>query len=133
MAHLLMYLNGKDISFAEVEQELSRRSHQQKTKGIKVDKSEIHILGFMGGKHFEKIDAAAENLLGIKVVRPSNRSLKLTYEITDSIKFKSYFGCSKVELLGIKSKDMSLLLDKGVITSCFNYCVMMENYPRIWK
>jgi DNA-directed RNA polymerase subunit F len=88
MAHLLMYLNGKGISFTEVEQELSKRSHQQKTPSIQLEKkTQTHLLGFMGGKHFEKIDAAAENLLGIKVLRPSNRSLKLTYEITDPLKY----------------------------------------------
>lgn len=35
----------------------------------------------MGGKHYEKIDKAMLDTLGIKVIRPKNRSLKLDFKV----------------------------------------------------
>lgn len=37
----------------------------------------------MGGKHFEKIDRAAINLFGLRIIRPKNRSLKVECAIED--------------------------------------------------
>ena len=39
----------------------------------------------------------------------------------------------QIKPIVIKSKDMSLLLAKKEIKWCFNYSIMMENYPKIWK
>lgn len=37
----------------------------------------------MGGKHFEKIDVAMLNSLGIKIIRSKGRSLKIDYIVED--------------------------------------------------
>jgi hypothetical protein len=35
--------------------------------------------------------------------------------------------------IGIKSKDMGVILEKKYVKWCFNYSIMMDNYPKIWK
>ena len=35
-------------------------------------------------------------------------------------------------LIGIKSKDMAQVLKDKQISYCFNYTIMMENYPKVW-
>jgi hypothetical protein len=86
----------------------------------------------MGGKHYEKIDKAMLDTLGIRVIRPNNRSLKLDYTIEDQTKFDAYFKGKNIKLIGIKSKDMAFLLSRGYLSYCFNYTIMMENSPKIW-
>jgi hypothetical protein len=44
-----------------------------------------------------------------------------------------YFKGKRVVPIGIKSKDMGAILEKGYVKWCFNYSIMMDNYPKIWK
>ena len=79
----------------------------------------------MGGKHYEKIDKSMLDTLGIRVIRPKDRILKLDYTIEDQTKFDTYFKGKIIKLIGIKSKDMTFLLSKGHLSYCFNYSIMM--------
>lgn len=85
ISHMLMYLNAKGIPFQSIMKELEVRSVQVKPKKAIASNEEIKVvyMGVMGGKHYEKIDRAMLNYLGIKVIRPTNRSLKLSYVIED--------------------------------------------------
>lgn len=85
ISHMLMYLNAKGIPFQSIMKELEVRSVQAKPKKAISSNEEKKpvFMGVMGGKHFEKIDKAMLNCLGIKVIRPTNRSLKLSYVIED--------------------------------------------------
>lgn len=85
ISHMLMYLNAKGIPFQSIMKELEVRSIQIKpTKAISSnEEKKVVFMGVMGGKHYEKIDKAMQNCLGIRVIRPKNRSLKLSYAIED--------------------------------------------------
>jgi hypothetical protein len=48
------------------------------------------------------------------------------------VKYDTYFKGRKLKLIGIKSKDMAFLLTKKHISFCFNYSIMMENYPKVY-
>lgn len=66
-------------------QELNFRANQEKMiKEIKKEQSltenkqeGVDYIGLMGGKHFGKIDNAALLLFGLRIIRPTNRSLKI--------------------------------------------------------
>ena len=85
ISHMLMYLNAKGIPFQSIMKELEVRSTQVKQKKTKLSNEEKKCvyMGVMGGKHFEKIDKAMLKCLGIRVIRPSSRSLKLSHAIED--------------------------------------------------
>lgn len=87
----------------------------------------------MGSKYHERLDKAALALLGLRVVRPKNRSLDVEMVVEDKEKYGEFFAGVKLRPIVIKSKDMSLLLAKKETRWCFNYSIMMENYPKIWK
>jgi hypothetical protein len=83
IAHMLMYLNTKGIPFQDIMRELEVRSTIIKPKldSIQNETKKIVYLGVMGGKHYEKIDKVMLFSLGIRVIRATNRSLKLTFTI----------------------------------------------------
>ena len=73
-------------------------------------------------------------MIGLKLIRAANRSSKVDYEIIDEKLFERYFTNFKnIKLVGIKSKDMSTITAKGLISSCINYSIMMENYPTVCR
>lgn len=72
-------------------------------------------------------------MIGVKLIRANNRSSKVDYEIVDEQLFSRYFTNPNVKLVGIKSKDMSTVTAKGLILSCINYSIMMENYPVVCR
>ena len=43
------------------------------------------------------------------------------------------FGEVKIQLVGIKSKDMTTIVAKSFVSCCVNYSIMMENYPTVCK
>ena len=38
-----------------------------------------------------------------------------------------------IKIVGIKSKDINTIVAKGLIKSCVNYSIMMENYPKVCR
>jgi hypothetical protein len=66
----------------------------------------------MGSKYHERLDKAAVSLLGLKIVRPKNRSLEVEMLVEDQEKYSQYFDGANIKPIVIKSKDMSLLLAK---------------------
>lgn len=85
ISHMLMYLNAKGIPFQSIMKELEVRSTQVKPKKsiLSNEEKKCVYMGVMGGKHYEKIDKAMLNCLGIRVIRPTNRSLKISHAIED--------------------------------------------------
>jgi hypothetical protein len=47
-------------------------------------KQNVKTIGVIGGKHFERIDKLTEEIIGVRIVRASNRSAKISYEITNA-------------------------------------------------
>lgn len=45
--------------------------------------------------------------------------------------FNSIFNNKKVNVIGIKSKDMSISMSKKIVQYCVNYSVMIQNYPLV--
>ncbi len=37
------------------------------------------MVGIISGKHFERIDKLTEGMIGVKIIRASNRSSKINY------------------------------------------------------
>lgn len=72
-------------------------------------------------------------MIGLKLIRATNRSSKVDYDIVDEQLFERYFTSPNVKIVGIKSKDMSTITAKGLISSCINYSIMMENYPTVCR
>ena len=80
-----MYFNAKNIPLSSFMQELNFRANQEKMiKEIKKEQplienrpEGVEYIGLMGGKYFGKIDNAALLLFGLRIIRPTNRSLKI--------------------------------------------------------
>ena len=129
---MAMYLNSKGISFQEIMRQLEARSTQ--VKQIKQPKEPAFTyLGVMCGKYYGQIDKAMLELLGIRVIRLNNRSLKIDHVIQNQQKYNKYFKGLNLKLLAIKSKDMIQMLNKQYISFCFNYSIIVENFPKTWQ
>ena len=141
LAHFLMYLNGIGVSLEDILNELNKRRwipkllNQQKNVLNQNESKEI-IIGIMNSKYIEKVDQFAQEQLGIKVIRYSDRILSVKGEIIDQKKFSKYFGYEqnrRLSLLTSKPKDMIWLLGSKRVTHIITFNTIVENYPKIYS
>ncbi|CAF4912299.1 unnamed protein product [Rotaria sp. Silwood1] len=136
--HILIYLNSIGLSLEDISNELNKRRWTLKTliqydNLCEVKQNEI-LIAITNSKYFNKTDQFAENELGIKIIRYSNRNLLIEGEIINQEKFSKYFPhdrYSKLSLLPCNPKDMIWLLASKRITHIITYDTIIENYPKI--
>ncbi|CAF3454012.1 unnamed protein product [Rotaria sp. Silwood2] len=136
--HILMYLNRISLSIEDILNELNKRRWTLKTliqRNDLYDENQKEILiGITNSKYFDKTDKFAEDDLGIKIIRYSNRNLLVKGEIVNQEKFSKYFPYDKyikLLLLPCKPKDMIWLLASKRLTHIITYDTIIENYPKI--
>ena len=142
LVHLLMYMNGKGISIEDILNELNARRWNPhllsqtvsvaNSKKIDVDK-EI-VIAVTAAKYSNKTDGYAEDHLGFKILRTSekSRSLKVTYEIVDEGKFNNFCGNKVLSIVTARPKDMPWLLAAGRVTHLITYETVVKNFPQVY-
>ncbi|CAF1158403.1 unnamed protein product [Adineta steineri] len=135
IVHLIMYLNGMRISIEEICNELNRRRWlvRSLTESMRCTSEEV-IIGITNSKYTGKTDRFAEEELGIRIVRPTDRSLHISGQIVDAKKFTEHFGNDtnlKFTLFPSKPKDMPWLLATQRVTHLITFDSVVKNYPLI--
>jgi phosphoribosyl-ATP pyrophosphohydrolase len=143
LVHLLMYMNGKGISINDILNELNARrwnphllsSVNSITNTAKIDADKEIVVAVTAAKYSNKTDKYAEEHLGFKIIRTSekSRSLKVEYEIVDSEKFTQFCGTKSLSIITSRPKDMPWLLAAGRITHIITYETVVKNFPKVYS
>ncbi|CAF4117487.1 unnamed protein product [Adineta steineri] len=137
--HLIMYLNGMGITIEDISNELNSRRWKEKQNNnqhITEQISKEIIIGITTSKYTEKTDRFAEEELGIKITRHSNRNFQVNGEIIDENKFSKYFGNEsnmKLSFHSSKPKDMIWLLASKRVTHIISFEPVVKNYPKVYS
>lgn len=134
LLHLLMYLNSKQIPFEAV---LNRINAQRWTPSvpttlIPIQSATIKI-GITGAKYSIKTDTFIRDCLGIAIIRPSGRGLRIGYEVINSKLYSLYFSDRFIDFLPCRPKDMVRMMAKNEIQMAITYSTVIENQPTICK
>ncbi len=127
---MIKYLSSKNINIDDILNELNARNWNPHliSKDEEPKNSDILRIGITGAKYSDKTETFVEQELGFKLIRPTGRSMKIEYEIIDSIKYKKYFGEKKLQITGIRPKDLPKLLGK-IFDFIITYETVIYNYP----
>lgn len=89
-------------------------------------------IGVTASKYKDKTDHFALAHLGIKLIRPEGRCLRVDYKIVDTAKFAKAFGERvHVHFVSAKPKDMPGLLAQGTLDMAVTYSSVMDNFPTV--
>ena len=138
IVHTLMCLNGKNISLEDVQKELNARKWKlTNTKNILTkfnnDEKGVINIGITGTKYFSKTDNFIENILGVRITRPQNRSLKINYDIIDIKKYSKYFRGKTLSFITCRPKDMTMMLANGQLKMVITYNTVLKNQQHIYR
>ncbi|KAL7940309.1 hypothetical protein V8C42DRAFT_363194 [Trichoderma barbatum] len=87
-------------------------------------------IGVTADKYADKTDDFMLTQLGVKLVRPEGRCLRIDYEIVDAAKFAKAFGEGvSVHFVPTRPKDMPGLLAQGMLDGTVTYSSVMDNFP----
>lgn len=136
LAHFLMYLTSRNVNIEDIFNELNaRRWNPRLIRPIPQDQSDVYVIGITGNKYSKKTDDFIKDILGIRLIRPNGRDMKIDYEVVDFDKVKEA-GIPSDRLLsfvGVRPKDMPTLLTTGKINAAVTYNTVMENFPTVSK
>jgi len=138
IVHTLMCLNSKNISLEDVQKELNARKWKLpsiKNVITKFDNEhkEVINIGITGTKYFSKTDSFIEDILGIRIMRPKNRNLKINYDIIDITKFNKYFKGKQLSFITCRPKDMTMMLANGQLKMVVTYSTVLKNQQRVYR
>ena len=89
-------------------------------------------IGVTANKYADKTDDFALAELGVRIVRPEGRCLRVEYEIVDAAKFAKAFGEGvSVHLVPTRPKDIPGLLAQGMLDGAVTYSSVMDNFPTV--
>ncbi|EGX93066.1 hypothetical protein CCM_04438 [Cordyceps militaris CM01] len=89
-------------------------------------------IGVTANKYADKTDEFALAELGIKLLRPTGRCLRITYELVDQAKYTKAFGAGvTVHFVPTRPKDMPGLLAQGMLDGAVTYSSVMDNFPTV--
>lgn len=89
-------------------------------------------IGVTANKYADKTDVFALAVLGVRLVRPEGRCLRVDYEIVDAAKFAKAFGEGEsVHFVPTRPKDMPGLLAQGMLDGTVTYSSVMDNFPTV--
>lgn len=137
--HLLMFANGRGVSFDNVLNELNARRFDPHLASLVVSTSAQRtapattvVLGIMADKYTRTVDAYLAAAVGVVVHRNAGekRDLRVRGEIVDTAMFQSLFGADKraVALVPMKPKDMPFELSRGRVDAVVSDSVTMRNH-----
>ncbi|KAI9146801.1 ATP phosphoribosyltransferase domain-containing protein [Paramyrothecium foliicola] len=87
-------------------------------------------IGLTLNKYADKTDNFALVQLGVKLIRPKGRRLRIYYEVIDAAKFAKAFGeAMSVHFVPTRPKDMPGLLAQGMLDGAITYSSVMDNFP----
>ncbi|KAL3428710.1 hypothetical protein BDV09DRAFT_201325 [Aspergillus tetrazonus] len=89
-------------------------------------------IGVTANKYADKTDLFALEELGVRLIRPEGRCLRVDYEIVDAAKFAKAFGDGvSVHFVPTRPKDMPGLLAQGMLDGTVTYSSVMDNFPTV--
>jgi phosphoribosylaminoimidazole-succinocarboxamide synthase len=89
-------------------------------------------IGVTAEKYEDRTDDFMLTYLGVKLVRPEGRSLRVAYQVVDTAKFAKAFGEGvSVHFVSARPKDMPGLLTQGTLDGTVTYSVVMDNFPTV--
>ncbi|KAI1827148.1 hypothetical protein F4861DRAFT_494201 [Xylaria intraflava] len=89
-------------------------------------------IGVTVNKYADKTDDFTLAQLGVKLIRPEGRCLRVDYEIVDAAKFAKAFGEGvSVHFVPTRPKDMPGLLAQGMLDGTVTYSSVMDNFPTV--
>jgi len=95
---------------------------------------ESKAIGVTADKYEDRTDAFMLANLGVKLVRPGGRYLRIDYKVVDAAKFTKAFGeGAKVHFVSARPKDMPGLLAQGALDGAITYSVVMDDFPTVAK
>jgi phosphoribosylformimino-5-aminoimidazole carboxamide ribonucleotide (ProFAR) isomerase/phosphoribosyl-ATP pyrophosphohydrolase/broad-specificity NMP kinase len=134
LVHFIMYINGKNINVEDVLNELNARRWDPKlsvNKDQKENKTNKIIIAVTPDKYSNKTDGFLLEKLGVEIVRPKGRDLKVNYNITDHEKYDKVFKDKELVLVGTRPKDIPWLISFGTIDGAVTYNTVMDNHPKV--
>eukprot|EP00826_Nyctotherus_ovalis_P052046 TRINITY_DN6554_c0_g1_i13.p1 TRINITY_DN6554_c0_g1~~TRINITY_DN6554_c0_g1_i13.p1 ORF type:complete len:1230 (-),score=383.40 TRINITY_DN6554_c0_g1_i13:120-3809(-) len=133
IGYFFMYLNSINVDFDDILNELNSRVWDPDLirKAPEDDKSapKTVCVGIMQEKYTQYPDEFAKNVLGLEVVRPKGRKLKVTYNILHKEKYAAHFGDKELTLIPMRPKDMPLLMGLGGLDFMITYDNIVTNNP----
>ncbi|CAH6420029.1 Phosphoribosyl-ATP pyrophosphohydrolase [uncultured virus] len=136
LAHFFMYLVSRNVNIEDVFNELNARRWNPKLIPPSITpRSEIFVIGITGNKYATKTDDFVENILGIRLLRPQGRDMRINYEIVDKTKMvtRGIPTDRKLSFVGIRPKDMPSLMATKKINAVVTYNTVMDNFPKVSK
>src|SRR5690349_14397302 len=111
---------------------LNARRHDPRliAAGTKTPSTTMYV-GLTAEKYAHKTDSFFENVLGMRITRPTGRALVVSYEVVDDAKFASFAGDRTPLLIPMRPKDMPVLLAKGLLDVAMTYETVMCNMPTV--
>ncbi len=89
-------------------------------------------IGVTANKYADKTEVFALATLGVKLLRPEGRCLRIGYEVVDAAKFAAAFGEGvRVHFVPTRPKDMPGLLAQGMLDGAVTYSSVMDNFPTV--
>ncbi|PVH94005.1 hypothetical protein DM02DRAFT_694274 [Periconia macrospinosa] len=89
-------------------------------------------IGVTANKYADKTDHFTLTRLGVQLVRPEGRCLRLGYDIIDPAKFTKAFGEGmSVHFVPTRPKDMPGLIAQGTLDGAVTYSSVMDNFPTV--
>jgi hypothetical protein len=89
-------------------------------------------IGVTADKYRDRTDEFMLIHLGVKLLRPEGRYLRVDYEIVDAAKFATAFGEGvSVHFVSARPKDMPGLIGQGTLDGTVTYNVVMDDFPTV--
>jgi len=133
LGYFFMYLNSINVDFDGVLNELNSRvwdpdlisKNSEESKGS----HKTFYVGIMQKEYIKYPDEFAKEVLGLEIVRPKGRKLKITYNILDKAKYEKFFGEKELTLIPMRPKDMPTLMGLGALDFIISYDNIVNNNP----
>lgn len=89
-------------------------------------------IGVTATKYADQTDKFMLAQLGVQLIRPEGRCLRVDYKIVDAAKFAKAFGEGvNVYFVPTKPKDMPGLLAQGTLDGTVTYSSVIDNFPTV--
>lgn len=130
LINYLSYMKSKNITLEKILNRMNANKWDTfKNKTYQKTKS-VYKIGITGEKYSSKTDLYIEQNLGIKLTRPTNRSMEIVYKITDKEKYHKFFD-KEVIFVPLRPKDMVYQYSNCVIDGFISYNTVIDNYPNV--
>ena len=130
LVNYMSYIKSKNISLENILNRINANKWNTFNKDKVTPLKSLYKIGITGEKYSNKTDNYILTNLGIKVNRPQNRSMSISYEIVDKDKYNKFFD-KEIVFVPLRPKDMVYQYSNGVIDGYIAYSSITDNYPHI--